>query len=90
MTYIIEVLNNVVVPFFAGLALPVFAVAIIVFVIVLIIRKGRVGSAWYIIGVPVVFYIFILLLWMVVNIVAGASSVPDDDLLPSATYEEEG
>lgn len=88
MTYLLEFLNNVIVPFFAGLALPVFAVAIIAFVIVLVIRKGDPGRAWYLIGVPLVFYIFIGLLWMLANIVGGASAVPSDSLLPSASHEE--
>jgi hypothetical protein len=89
MTYFLALLNDVIVPFFAGLAVPVFAVALIIFVTVLILRKGDIGRAWYIIGIPFAFYILLGLLWMLANIVGGASSVPDDDLLPSATQEEE-
>lgn len=89
MTYFLELLNEVFVPFMFGLAIPIFGVAIIAFIIVLILRKGIVGRAWYLIGIPVVFYILIGLLWMLANIVVGASSVPDDDLLPSALQERE-
>lgn len=88
MTYFLDLLDNVFIPVVFSLAIPVFGIAIVAFVIVLIMRKGYVGRAWYIIGVPLVIYILIALLWMLANIVIGASSVPDDDLLPSALHEE--
>lgn len=89
MTYFLELLNNVFIPFMFALAVPVFGIAIVIFIIVLVMRKGYVGRAWYIIGVPLGIYLAIGLLWALANIVIGASSVPDDDLLPSASYQED-
>ncbi|MEA2701819.1 MAG: hypothetical protein QOE22_528 [Candidatus Parcubacteria bacterium] len=87
MTYFLEFLNNVIVPFFAGLAIPVFAIATVVFVIIYILRKGRPGRGWLVIGIPALVYAAVGLLWILANILGGATSVPDNDLLPSATYE---
>ena len=89
MSYLLAFINGMLVPFFLGLALPVFGIAILVFVVVLIVRKEVAGRAWYIIGIPVVFYIFIGLLWMLANLGVSTSSVPDNDLLPSAVPQQE-
>lgn len=88
MTYLLEFLNEVIVPFLMSLAIPVFGIAAVIFTIIAIARKGRPGRGWLVIGVPLLIYAAFGLLWMLANIVGGASSVPGNNLLPTASFEE--
>ena len=74
MEFTLSFFSNVLGPLLAVLAIPIFLIAITVFIAKVSVRKGKKGGPWMILLAPVVFYLIVGLLWVLANVFYGALS----------------